>query len=66
MALERNYRSTQSILTVSNAVIAQARERHAKTLWTDKPSQTLPQLVMEPDEASEAIGCCGIAKPACR
>ncbi|KQP23291.1 ATP-dependent helicase [Pseudorhodoferax sp. Leaf267] len=54
VALERNYRSTQPILSVSNAVIAQASERHAKTLWTDKPSQTLPQLVTVPDEASEA------------
>ena len=54
VALERNYRSTQPILTVSNAVIAQASERHAKTLWTDKPSQTVPQLIMVPDEASEA------------
>jgi DNA helicase-2/ATP-dependent DNA helicase PcrA len=54
VALERNYRSTQSILDVSNAVIGQARERHAKTLWTDKTSTTLPQIVMVPDEADEA------------
>jgi len=54
VALERNYRSTQPILDVSNAVIAQARERHAKTLWTDKASSTLPQIVMVPDEADEA------------
>jgi DNA helicase-2/ATP-dependent DNA helicase PcrA len=54
VALERNYRSTQPILSVSNAVMAQADERHAKTLWTDRPSQALPQLVMVPDEASEA------------
>ena len=54
VALERNYRSTQPILDVSNAVIAQARERHAKTLWTDRVSSTLPQIVMVPDEADEA------------
>ena len=54
VALERNYRSTQSILCVSNAVIAQAAERHAKTLWTDKPGSTRPQLVMVPDEAEQA------------
>ncbi|TXF42642.1 ATP-dependent helicase, partial [Mycobacterium tuberculosis] len=33
VTLERNYRSTQPILDVSNRVIAQAAERHAKTLW---------------------------------
>ncbi|WP_367847423.1 ATP-dependent helicase [Rhodoferax sp. WC2427] len=54
VTLERNYRSTQPILEASNAVIAQARERHAKTLWTDKMSSTKPQLVLVPDEADEA------------
>jgi DNA helicase II / ATP-dependent DNA helicase PcrA len=38
VTLERNYRSTQAILDASNAVIGEARERHAKNLWTDKPS----------------------------
>ncbi len=42
VTLERNYRSTQPILDVSNAVIAAAAERHAKTLWTDKPSAGRP------------------------
>lgn len=54
VTLERNYRSTQPILDVSNAVIAQASERHAKTLWTDRASTTRPQLVMVPDEAEQA------------
>ena len=54
VTLERNYRSTQSILDVSNAVIAQASERHAKNLWTDKQSGTPPQLVIIPDEAEQA------------
>jgi DNA helicase-2/ATP-dependent DNA helicase PcrA len=54
VALERNYRSTQPILDVSNAVIAAAAERHAKTLWTDKPSAGRPQLVLVPDEAQQA------------
>lgn len=54
VALEQNYRSTQPILAVSNAVIASASERHAKTLWTDRPGAQLPQLVTVPDEASEA------------
>jgi DNA helicase-2/ATP-dependent DNA helicase PcrA len=54
VTLERNYRSTQPILDVSNAVIAAAAERHAKTLWTDKPSVGRPQLVLVPDEAQQA------------
>ena len=54
VTLERNYRSTQPILDASNAVIAGAAERHAKTLWTDKPSAGRPQLVLVPDEAQQA------------
>lgn len=54
VTLERNYRSTQPILDVSNAVIAQASERHSKNLWTDKKGSTQPQLVMVPDEAEQA------------
>jgi DNA helicase-2/ATP-dependent DNA helicase PcrA len=54
VTLERNYRSTQHILTVSNGVIAQARERHAKNLWTSRPGGSAAQLVMVPDEAEQA------------
>ncbi|HSV57615.1 MAG TPA: ATP-dependent helicase [Variovorax sp.] len=54
VSLERNYRSTQPILDVSNALIAGAGERHAKRLWTDKPSAGRPQLVLVPDEAQQA------------
>ena len=54
VALERNYRSTQTILDASNAVIAMARERHDKRLWTDKASSERPQLVTVDDEARQA------------
>jgi DNA helicase-2/ATP-dependent DNA helicase PcrA len=54
VTLERNYRSTQPILQASNAVIAGARERHAKTLFTDKASSQRAQLVLVPDEAQQA------------
>ncbi|MDB5898913.1 MAG: ATP-dependent helicase [Ramlibacter sp.] len=54
VTLERNYRSTQPILDASNAVIAAARERHAKDLFTDKPSSQRAQLVLVPDEAQQA------------
>ena len=54
VTLDRNYRSAQPILAVSNAVIGEARERHTKRLWTEKIADTRPQLVMVPDEADEA------------
>ena len=54
ITLERNYRSTQGILDVSNAVIEQAQERHAKKLWTEIPTKQKPQLVLVPDEAMQA------------
>jgi DNA helicase-2/ATP-dependent DNA helicase PcrA len=54
VTLERNYRSTQAILEASNAVIGEARERHAKNLWTDKASSHRAQLLLVPDEAQQA------------
>ena len=54
VTLERNYRSTQAILEVSNAVIGEALERHAKNLWSDKPSTHRAQLLLVPDEAQQA------------
>jgi len=54
VALERNYRSTQPILEASNAVIALAERRHAKTLWTDRASSERPQLVTVEDEPAQA------------
>lgn len=54
VTLERNYRSTQPILEASNAVIAAARERHAKNLYSDKASSQRAQLVLVPDEVQQA------------
>src|SRR3954471_19398001 len=54
VTLERNYRSTQPVLDASNAVIGAARERHAKNLWTEKPSSHRAQLLLVPDEAQQA------------
>ena len=55
--LERNYRSTQSILDLSNAVIAEAKERHEKRLWTDRTGGILPRLIAceNEDEQAEEI-----------
>ncbi|TWC71753.1 ATP-dependent helicase [Herbaspirillum sp. SJZ099] len=54
VTLERNYRSTQPILAASNAVIAEAPERHHKNLWSDRASSQKPQLVLIPDEVEQA------------
>ncbi|MCI4677285.1 ATP-dependent helicase [Rhodoblastus acidophilus] len=54
VTLERNYRSTRSILAAANGVIAYAKERFTKNLWTDRLSAELPAQVVVADEASQA------------
>jgi DNA helicase II / ATP-dependent DNA helicase PcrA len=54
IALERNYRSTQSILAAANAVIELASERFSKNLWSDRVSAERPQLVTVADDATQA------------
>jgi len=54
LALQRNYRSSQPILQACNAVIAEAPERFAKTLWSDRRDGSQPQLVSLADEAAQA------------
>ncbi len=52
--LERNYRSTQPILDVSNAVSAQAPGAFPKQLRTEREGGTLPELVFCRDESAQA------------
>ena len=52
--LERNYRSTQTILSAANAVIANNDRRQAKRLWTDRGDGTPIACYIADDEASEA------------
>ena len=54
VTLERNYRSTQTILEASNAVIALAAERYSKQLWSDSASSIRPALVTIADEGAQA------------
>ena len=54
VTLDRNYRSTQTILAAANGVIDLARERFTKNLWTDRASGAKPQLVTVRDEADQA------------
>ncbi len=52
--LERNYRSSQPILDVANAVIHQDSAHAGKRLWTDRLAGPRPQLVRVADELAQA------------
>ncbi len=54
ITLDRNYRSTQPILSAANAVIDLAAERFTKNLWTERQSAERPQLVNVRDETDQA------------
>ncbi|MGB8736902.1 MAG: ATP-dependent helicase [Rhodomicrobium sp.] len=54
ITLVRNYRSTVPILTAANAVIALAKERFTKNLWSDRSSAQKPALVAVQDDAAQA------------
>ncbi|MGA2551130.1 MAG: ATP-dependent helicase [Burkholderiaceae bacterium] len=54
VTLERNYRSTGSILAASNAVIGAARERFTKNLYSTRSAGALPKLVAVRDEMEQA------------
>ena len=54
ITLDRNYRSTQPILSAANGVIDLARERFTKNLWTERTSSDKPRLVTVRDEADQA------------
>ena len=53
VTLEQNYRSTVPILETANRVIAQARERYTKDLWSEKEHGQLPRLVTCTDETQQ-------------
>ncbi len=52
--LEENYRSTQPILSLTNAIIASATEKFAKTLFTRRDGGSRPQVVPARNESAEA------------
>jgi DNA helicase-2/ATP-dependent DNA helicase PcrA len=54
VTLDRNYRSTQPILSAANAVIGEAKERFTKNLWTERLSEDKPNLVTVRDETDQA------------
>jgi DNA helicase-2/ATP-dependent DNA helicase PcrA len=58
ITLEQNYRSTRPILDVSNAVIAQARERFPKNLWPVRSGDARPVLLTCSDENEQSAQVC--------
>jgi DNA helicase-2/ATP-dependent DNA helicase PcrA len=54
ITLERNYRSTQPILSAANAIITLAAERYSKHLCSERLSDERPQLVSVHDESAQA------------
>lgn len=56
ITLEQNYRSTQPILSASNAVIGEARERFTKDLRSERISYDKPALITVLDDAGQ-VGC---------
>ncbi|MEW6220515.1 MAG: ATP-dependent helicase [Thermodesulfobacteriota bacterium] len=52
--LEENYRSSQPILAFANAVIAEAREKYTKALYTKKADGTPPCLYAAWDEGDQS------------
>ena len=54
VTLDRNYRSTQTILAAANGVIDLAAERFTKNLWSDRDAAERPRLVAVRDEADQA------------
>jgi DNA helicase-2/ATP-dependent DNA helicase PcrA len=52
--LEQNYRSSSQILRASDSVIKNNKERHGKTLWTDKKGGEQVKLYSFVDDRGEA------------
>ena len=58
VTLTQNYRSTAPILAATNALIAEAAERHDKELWTDRADGARPVLVTCRDEDEQTQWLC--------
>src|SRR5258706_7071141 len=54
VTLDRNYRSSATILAAANAVIALAKERYTKDLWTERKGLGKPRIVSVRDDADQA------------
>ena len=56
--LEQNYRSTQNILKLTNALISKAKEKYTKNLFSDIQSPVVPALICAKDTQMEADFIC--------
>lgn len=56
--LEENYRSTQPILDLTNTIIAEAKERYTKCLFTRKPEGPRPVLLTTGSENEQSLAVC--------
>ncbi|HNR99432.1 MAG TPA: ATP-dependent helicase [Planctomycetota bacterium] len=54
VTLDQNYRSVQPVLDVTNKVIAYAKERYTKDLWSERASAQKPYLVTCYDEPQQS------------
>ncbi len=64
--LQRNYRSTKSILALANASIANNSFRKGKKLWTEAPEGDKPLYYEADEEAGEALYCARVIAEAAR
>jgi DNA helicase II / ATP-dependent DNA helicase PcrA len=58
VTLERNYRSTQPVLDMANALSSQASRAFPKCLRTEHPDGRKPELVFCRDESAQAAEVC--------
>ena len=56
--LEQNYRSSQNILNFTNKILEKAKEKYAKTLYSDIINETKPALICASDMQTEAEFIC--------
>ena len=56
--LEENYRSTQSILTMTNALMDQAQEKYTKCLFTRRKASETPLVIDTGTERDQAFYIC--------
>jgi len=60
--LEENYRSTQPILSFTNAIMERAEQRYTKCLFTRRQGGQLPRLVNTRTEPEQALFVCNEVK----
>jgi DNA helicase-2/ATP-dependent DNA helicase PcrA len=56
--LEENYRSTQPILTFTNALMDKAQEKYTKCLFTERSDGEIPKVIDTRSEPEQALFIC--------